>query len=691
MSVQIGEWKDKKLHIEGLEYQFPKKPLKKEFINYGVPKKEQVWNRITEYEKFDWSDGWEDYIDDNEDQLRYLVEEIHRILNGVWVLINGEEVYINNYTYFFLQWFMLEDGEYPQFRDTALYYYRFVEICDKAKLCSGHTLLKARRLGATSMALSALQYMLLTNKNSNFGIIANKGNNASKAFQRVVKSMGNLPNFLRPVQEGNTAPKKVLSLKEQAKRISKENTRGSAQGGLNNELSWENTDLNSYDSYALRGILIDESGKFPRETPIDKYLPIVSKTLKKGSKVVGKIFMPTTVNSPTEGGVEYREVWEGSDQESSDYLGQTRVGLYRIFIPAYLGFDGYITKYGESVWKTPTEEQRKLLMEEEGCPDYSIGAKEYLENERKKKENTPEDLQEEIRMNPFSPEEVFESANERCIFNIHNINEREKELVDQLVERGLSVKDGELGRRGWFRRRGNKVYFEDDPTEGLWYIHYMLPNHLANKFRIAGNNEMEPTNESFGAGGLDGYFSGQATVDEGSDGCLMIRSRKSDSLPEEYSGVPVAMLLGRMEDIDSFYEQAFNGLIYYGVKMLAERAQLYFEDYAKKNKLTRYLYSTVLSNGSLRYGIPAQQNKATIEEHARVQVMSSLDDHYKIPFIGVLKDRKVFNVKSRTKTDISMAEGYSLMAMDYPMKEIKKQNSNIKFLRRGKIINRQSY
>src|SRR5690606_28602873 len=87
---------------------------------------------------------------------------------------------------------------------------------------------------------------------------SNKGNNASKAFQRVVKSMGNLPNFLRPIQEGNTAPKKILSLKEQAQRITKDNKRGSAQGGLNNELSWENTDLNSYDSYALRGLLVDE-------------------------------------------------------------------------------------------------------------------------------------------------------------------------------------------------------------------------------------------------------------------------------------------------------------------------------------------------------------------------------------------------------------------------------------------------
>lgn len=686
MSVQLGEWKDGKLFIEGLEYEFPKQPPKKEVLNYGLPKKDQVWTRITDYEKFDWSEGWEDRIEDNEEQLQYLVDEISRILNGVWVLINGEAVYLNNYTYFFLQWFMLEDGEYPQFRDTALYYYRFVELCDKAKLCTGHTLLKARRLGATSMALSALQFLLLTTKNSNFGIVSNKGNNASKAFQRVVKSMGNLPVFLRPIQEGNTAPKKVLSLKEQAQRITKDNKKGSAQGGLNNELSWENTDLNSYDSYALRGLLVDESGKFGKETPIDKYLPIVAKTLKKGAKVVGKIFMPTTCNPPTEGGAEYREIWEGSDQSKADYLGQTKTGLYRIFIPAYFGFDGYMTKYGESIWKTPTEEQKKLLMEVEGCPDYNIGAKEYLENIRKSLENNPEELQEEIRMNPFSPEEVFESANERCIFNLTNLNKREQELTDKLVDLGLSTKTGELGRRGWFRKRGNRVVWEDDPVAGLWYVHYFLPSDQTNQYRILGNGHKEPTNESFGAGGLDGYFSGQATVDKGSDGCLIIRSRKTDKLEDKYSGVPVAMLLGRLESIDDFYEQVFNGLIYYGVKMLAERAQLYFEEYAEKNKLLGYLYSTTRSNGTKVYGIPAQQNKATIEEHARVQVMSSLDDHYKIPFINLIRDRKVFNVRSRTETDVAMADGYALMALEFPIKEIKKENVKVQFLRKGRVL-----
>src|SRR5690606_32437847 len=113
---------------------------------------------------------------------------------------------------------------------------------------------------------------------------------------------------------------------------------------------------------------------------------------------------------------------------------------------------------------------------------------------------------------------------------------------------------------------------------------------------------------------------------------------------------------------------------------------LYFEHYAEKNKLLRYLYSTTRSDGSRVYGIPAQQNKSTIDEHARVQVMSSLEDHYKIPFITIVKQRKLFSVKSRTDYDSIMAEGYALMALEYPMKEIKKANTGIRFLRRGRVL-----
>lgn len=688
MSVQLGEWRDGKLYIESLEYEFPKKPAKKDMINYGIPPRMQYWSRITEYEKYDWSEGWEERMDTehedhNPEQLEYLYNEVKRIVEGVWIFIQGEEVYMNGDMYFFCQWYLLEDGTYPNFRDSALYYYRFIEICDKHPLCTGHTLLKARRLGATAMTLSRLQRQLLTNTDSNFGIVSNKGKNANKAFQRVVKSMGNLPVFLKPTQEGNTAPKQVLSLKEQAQRITKTKKQGAGQKGLNNELSWENTDLNSYDSYALKGLLLDEVGKYPKEVPFSKYLAIVTKCLKKGSKVVGKLMAPTTCNPPADGGSEYRAVYESSDQTKRGDLGQTNTGLYRVFIPAYIGFEGYILKSGKSVWQTPTPEESKELAEM-GCEHPHIGAKEFLEKQRKQLENTPEDLQEEIRMNPFTAEEVFETANDRCIFNIQHLNQRENELTDKLVDLGRDTKKGELGRIGWFHRQPNgKVIFIDDP-KGLWYVHQFPRLGEENKYRDTPTG-IEPLNESYGAAGLDPVQSGQVTVDKGSD-CSCIIHRRYSSADEINSDIPVALFIGRMENIDEMYQQIYNGLIYYGVKMLGERAPDYFVKYAKDHGLENYLYGTVRADGSEVKGIVAQQTLNVKDEHARVQVMKARDCWYKIPFIRLIRDMKQFSVKNRTDWDCCMSWGYALMACEYPIKKTNTSKINFSsWLQVGKI------
>lgn len=1037
MSVQLGEWRDGDLYIEGLKYEFPKKPAKKDFINYGLPKSHQLWNRSLEYQKYDWSSGWQSRLNDNPEQSNYLIEEITRILDGVWILIDGEEVYLNGDTYFFVSWYLLEEGTYPDFRDSVLYYYRFIEICDLAPLCTGHTLLKARRVGATAMTLSRLQRQLLITHDSNFGIVSNKGKNASKAFQRVVKSMGNLPVFLRPTQEGNTAPKQVLSLKEQSQRITKTKQHGESQSGLNNELSWENTDLNSYDSYALKGLLLDEClspetkimmsdgkfkevdlinvgdyvmveggipkkvvkrfdgydnmytikqpygkdykvnskhrlylehrmgggnktdglykitpeeyftkftkssyrvisrvtssgiefpkkdlpldpyflgmwlgdglgdhmgfvvnykedpeileylkdyakknkcgisindikycksvkrvnikknngsthinnhvtilknlnildnkhipniylttsiedrlqllagvidtdghnpknyktrlpkgafeiamsrkdlieqiqylarscgfsvsnivhkksnfdsdvykisisgdlskiptkvkrkqyvnyvksyasrrnkmyieptpeagryvgiqveadndderrliledftitlncGKYPKDVPFSKYLPVVTKCLKRGARVVGKLMAPTTCNPPADGGSEYQEVWSNSDQNKMSSLGQTGTGLYRIFIPAYIGFEGFILPSGRSVISNPTPEEQEAL-KKLGCPNPTVGAKDFLEDTRKQKENNPEDLQEEIRMNPFSPKEVFDTANNRCLFDIDNLNKREQELSEQLLDMGKNPNKDELGRRGWFNKSPNgRVEFVDDP-KGIWYAHILLSHEESNKFEIRGNGEKVPLNEELGAGGFDPIFSSDATVDLGSLSCCIIRNRFSSMSPHN-TGIPMAMALGRMDDVDKHNEQIFNGLQYYGVKMLAERAPINYITYAKREKLTGYLYGTQRSDGTWIYGIVSQQTLAVKDEHAEVQVLSSLHDHDKIPFIGLIRNRKGFDVNDRGDWDICMADGYALMALRMPFKKAKPPKPQLRYLPKGRIL-----
>lgn len=683
----LGELRDGDLYIEGLKYEFPKQPPLKSMRNYGLPKNKQVWSRRKDDEEFDWSDGWEDRLGDNPDQVQFIFDEVERLNNGEWIIIGGEPTYINNYCYFFLSHFILEDsGEYPEYRDTSLYYYRFVEICDKARLCTGHTLLKARRLGATSMVMARMLLKALLTRNKSFGITSKTGVDAETAFGFLVNAFQALKPYLKPQMEGNESPKKVLSLKKQANRVRKDQKTAGNKEGLNNKVLWRSTSMNTFDGGAYEDILVDESGKFSTEVPIDKYLAVVTKCVKKGAKVTGKLCLPTTCNPPALGGASYRVVFDNSDQSKADYLGQTKTGLYRIMIPAFCGFAGYIDFYGNSVWETPTPEQSAYLESTGECPDPKIGAKAYLEHVRKQLESDAEALQEEIRMNPFNAQEVFDTSNNRCLFDVGNLNTREQELTEQLLELGKNPHKDELGRRGWFHKSTNgRVHFVDDP-KGIWYAHILLSDEESNKYEVKGIGDKVPLNEELGAAGFDPIFSSDATVDLGSLSCCMIRNRFSSMSPHN-TGIPMAMALGRMDDVDKHNEQIFNGLQYYGVKMLAERAPINYITYAKNNGLTGYLYGTQRSDGTWIYGIVAQQTLAVKDEHAEVQVLSSLHDHDKIPFISLVRNRKGFDVSNRGEWDVCMADGYALMALRIPFKKKQKKVTGRTYLIKGRILN----
>lgn len=1030
----LVEWRGKKLFIEGLEYVFPKRPKRTEIRNHDLPKKQQKWSRRTDEELYDWSEGWEDRLSSNPDQLQFIIDEVDRIAHGEWIYINGEPTYLNGDMYFFQQHFVLHDsGEHPDYRDTSLIYYRFTEIVDKARMCTGDTLLKGRRLGATSMVTSRSLRRALMSRNKSFGITSKTGEDAKDAFDILVNAFQSLKDYLKPQIEGTDAPKKVLSMKRQASRVTKGQQTTGSREGLNNKMFWRATSMNTFDSGAFELVLCDEclapetkvmmgdgtfleidkvqegdyvmtegsiprkvvertdgydrmftihqpygadyevnslhriivehrmgggnskdgeyigtpeemlnkfpkssyrvlnrvtskgvefrskrlpidpyifgvwlgdghsdspriivnpkeeiieelkkyaekegysyskgkikasdkvinfsfkrkdgkgvnkfrdtikkynlynnkhipkqymtssikqrlevlagivdtdgyvplrkgeivgsvvismsreelvkqirqlalscgltvgnirhkksnldtdvwtiniggdisriptkvkrkkldkhipnyksrinkihinpvprigryvgiqveaykdehrkliledftltmnSGKFPADVPIDKYLQVVTKCVKKGARVTGKLSLPTTVNPPHLGGAEYKAVWEGSNQREADYLGQTKTGLYRIMIPAYYGFAGYIDEYGNSVVENPTPEQTKYLESTGECPDPTIGAKQYLEGVRKLLENDEEALQEEIRMNPFNAQEVFDTANDRCIFpNKEELIEKRKELEAELLELGLNTEKDELGRRGWFHRVDNgRIMFIDDP-KGMWFINQLLPESESNKWELDRRGFKRPMNEEYGAAGGDPIASGDAPLDGGSDACLIIRNRFNPLEPDT-TGKPVAMFLGRMNSPNKLNEQWFNGLEYYGVKMLAERAPTSWLDYAEAHGLRNYIYGTKKSDGTEVKGIVGQQSEAVKQSHAEAMVLACATDVFKVPFIRLIRDRLNFNIRKRTDYDSAMADGYANMALRIPFK--KKEKKKVKrILRLGKML-----
>ena len=65
--------------------------------------------------------------------------------------------------------------------------------------------------------------------------------------------------------------------------------------------------------------------------------------------------MGSTSNALDKGGENFKKLFYDSDVKNRNQNGQTKSGLYNLFIPMEWNFEGYIDRYGMPVFKTPTK------------------------------------------------------------------------------------------------------------------------------------------------------------------------------------------------------------------------------------------------------------------------------------------------------------------------------------------------
>jgi len=399
------------------------------------------------------------------------------------------------------------------------------------------------------------------------------------------------------------------------------------------------------------------------DVPIDEYLEIAMNIITAGEEM-GRIICITTVNRGDKGGNSYSVTWYGADQSKKDILGQTKNKLYQHFIPGYMGGRdlGWVDKYGNSVWDTPTPEQTEWLKNDPYTLDPTMGCKAYCELQRKLKANDPEKLQEEIRMFPFTPEEVFRTANNACYFNTQDLN-------NQIERVNAKLEYASMYRKGLFKQDSNgDAFFQDAPLgtpnenkEFMWYILDLPEQKDANKYDWV-HGQRTPTNTDYGVAGADLIMNSETTAEKGSDAAVCIFKRYN-ALDPENSGMIAAMGIGRPTSVPSMHEQLFLALRYYGIKALIERSPITWYDYAVEKKLLGYCVKTNLKmSGEERHGIATQDGEAR-EQHLTEMIEYASVNMEKIWFLRVLKDMLLFNVKDRTLYDACMAFGYALMAL----------------------------
>lgn len=647
-----------KIDIYGLTITLPERGYVHKNSEY---KKDQKFKRIEFPESF-YSiefneEGFAVYSDE---QVSYIKGEYEKMKRGYWFYNNGVPTYITGLHYFYLNYWTLEDGSRPDYRDADRRWFLYRNHCDSLPYCFGVIRIKKRREGATSQEACALVYTAIMKPKSNCGIVSKTGNpDARDVFQKmVVWGYKNLPVFLKPSVEDETS--KTTLIFSPPKRKTKGNARTKGQifdddMGLESVIDYRSTALNSYDSGRVTLLLLDEGGKWPKDVPINKYWPIVKKTLMRGMIKVGFAVIPSTVNDSDNGGAEFKEIFDGSFHIGTQF---TATGLYQYFCPAYDGYEGFIDEYGMSIIETPTDEQKEYIKTKFGI-DINYGARDYLLQQRALIKDITA-LSEEVRMNPFTVEEAFKIDAKKCYFDSEKIYEQLNSLNIEPVRkrRGkMFWKDGV---------KGGDVYFQDVP-DGEWSI-VELPTPTNNSQQ--GDRGKMPGNVSKYVMGVDPFRNSIVNARYGSMGSAWI-VKKFDALDPENSGMPVAHYYGRPKLKTMFDEDMMKAAVFYGCKIVYEMdASDDIVRNAMELKLTQYLSKTPES--AIKPGKESQKNKEwgvkSSDPYAMGQqlelAIQFISGHiHKVYYEELLEEMLVYDHVNRTEYDRTVSFMISLLGM----------------------------
>lgn len=639
-------------NIYGIVYMTPEIPSDEKIDLSGV----QKFKRIDIPDIFDDLEFDEDGTPVYDDiQTEFITDEWNRINDGYWFYNNGTPTYINGLHYFYLNYWTLEDGNHPDYRDVDRRYFYFQEYCEKLPQCYGVIRIKKRREGATSQATCYLVWKAITNRKSFCGIISKTGKDASDAFvYMVMNGYRNLPVFFKPRAEDEETKTELVFKKKKDKRKAKTRERGQifdADIGLESKINFKNTALNSYDSGRTTALLMDEAGKWPKDIPVNQYWPIVKKTMMRGAIKVGFCLIPSTANDAKSGGEPYKAMFDGSSQFENSI---TATGLYRYFCPAYDGYEGFIDEYGVSIIDAPTEEQKKYILDRYGMK-IEYGAKEYLLNQRKIITDKKA-LSEEIRMNPFTEEEAFMIDQKKCYFNSEKIYNQ----IDYLKEEPVKLRRVRL-----FWKTEKTVDWADD-KEGSWFVYKFPDDSEKNKMREV-DGLRSPGNSHKYVSGID-PFKSSVISGSGSMGACYVFERL-DSADPDNSCMPIAEYVDRPRLKSLFHDEMLKAAVFWGYKACYENdVGDDFVDYFMNKGFKGYLMRTPESavdrnrkRSVQKYGVTSGDAFAMARQLDTC--IAYIENHcQKIYFNDLLEELLQYDHENRTPYDRTVAFMISLLS-----------------------------
>ena len=630
---------------------------------------------VTDYPKqlkqiktvFDWRDYPEEF---KEKWYEYINTEFKRREEGFWFYSKGNPTYITGDHYMYLQWSKIDVG-FPDFREANRLFFIFWAACVSDSRCYGMSYLKNRRSGFSFMASGVCVNMATISTDSRFGILSKSGPDAKKMFtDKVVPISVNYPFFFKPIQDGMDRPKTELAYRVPASKLTRRSivktsseANVEALSGLDTTIDWKNTGDNSYDGEKLKLLVHDESGKWERPNNILNNWRVTKTTLRLGSRIIGKCMMGSTSNALDKGGRNFKKLYDDSNVNKRNANGQTRSGLYSLFIPMEWNYEGYIDSYGFPVFDTPT----KPVFGPHGTP-IKIGVIEYWENEVEGLKEDQDGLNEFYRQFPRTTKHAFRDESKQSLFNLTKIY--------QQIDYNEDLKNTTNVTKGSFQwengDQNSKVIFVPN-NSGRFLVTWIPPINLQNKVFIK-NGIYYPGNEHCGAFGCDPYDISGTVDNRGSNGSLhgLTKFSMEDVPPNHF----FLEYIARPQTAEIFFEDVLMACVFYGMPILAENNKPRLLYYFKRRGYRGFAmnrpdkkYNKLSVTEREIGGIPnssediKQAHAAAIEMYIQDHVGLKSDGTYgSCYFNETLQDWAKFDINNRTKFDAAISSGLAIMA-----------------------------